>query len=412
MKRTKEIYNRIGRWWNLRMLFLILSISHFLIFLSCARMGTPDGGWYDEKPPQVLRTSPSDKSKNMHSKKISIYFDEFVKIAEATQRVIVSPPQMEMPDIKAVGKKITIELKDSLKPNTTYTIDFCDAITDYTEDNPMGNYTYSFSTGEQIDTLEVSGFVLDAVNLEPVKGILVGLYSQMEDSIFRKQPMLRVARTDGNGHFTIKGVADGEYRIYALQDMDDNYCFSQKSERIAFTHETFRPSVSDRVRQDTVWKDALHIDSIVQVPYKHFLPDDIVLLSFQEEQTGRYLLKTERKEANCINVFFSYGNPQLPVIKGLNFDADNAFLLESNAAKDSLSYCRPILLRRSPRRPTPSDRRQSRKPTSSGRKNKRRRKRTKNLTIASIRQKPSYLSIRFLLLWTPTAPSISKCLRH
>jgi hypothetical protein len=301
-------------------------------------MGTPDGGWYDEKPPQVLRTSPSDKSKSMHSKKISIYFDEFVKIAEATQRVIVSPPQMEMPDIKAVGKKITIELKDSLKPNTTYTIDFCDAITDYTEDNPMGNYTYSFSTGEQIDTLEVSGFVLDAVNLEPVKGILVGLYSQMEDSIFRKQPMLRVARTDGNGHFTIKGVADGEYRIYALQDMDDNYCFSQKSERIAFTHETFRPSVSDRVRQDTVWKDALHIDSIVQIPYKHFLPDDIVLLSFQEEQTGRYLLKTERKEANCINVFFSYGNPQLPVIKGLNFDADNTFLLESNAAKDSLSY--------------------------------------------------------------------------
>ena len=213
MKRTKEIYNRIGRWWNLRMLFLILSISHFLIFFSCARMGTPDGGWYDEKPPQVLRTSPSDKSKSMHSKKISIYFDEFVKIAEATQRVIVSPPQMEMPDIKAVGKKITIELKDSLKPNTTYTIDFCDAITDYTEDNPMGNYTYSFSTGEQIDTLEVSGFVLDAVNLEPVKGILVGLYNQMEDSIFRKQPMLRVARTDGNGHFTIKGVADGEYRI-------------------------------------------------------------------------------------------------------------------------------------------------------------------------------------------------------
>ena len=151
--------------------------------------------------------------------------------------------------------------------------------------------------------------------------------------------MLRVARTDGNGHFTIKGVADGEYRIYALQDMDDNYCFSQKSERIAFTHETFRPSVSDRVRQDTVWKDALHIDSIVQIPYKHFLPDDIMLLSFQEEQTGRYLLKTERKEANCINVFFSYGNPQLPVIKGLNFDADNAFLDFRAPTAQGFGYC-------------------------------------------------------------------------
>ena len=86
----------------------------------------------------------------------------------------MSPPQLEMPEIKASGKKITVELKDSLIANTTYTIDFSDAITDNNEGNPLGNYTYTFSTGEQIDTFEVSGTVLNAEDLEPLKGIMVG----------------------------------------------------------------------------------------------------------------------------------------------------------------------------------------------------------------------------------------------
>lgn len=98
----------------------------------------------------------------------------------------------------------------------------------------MGNYTYSFSTGEVIDTMEVSGYVLESENLEPIKGILVGLYADHADSAFKTKPMLRVSRTDSRGRFVIKGVAPGSYRIYALQDMDGNYMFSQKSEKLAF----------------------------------------------------------------------------------------------------------------------------------------------------------------------------------
>ena len=150
----------------MRALFLACSVSSFLlVFFSCARMGTPDGGWYDETPPRIIHTSPMDKSVNASSKKINIYFDEFVKLSNATQNVIVSPPQMEMPEIKSKGKRIQVELIDSLKPNTTYTVDFSDAITDNNEDNPLGNYTYSFSTGDHIDTLEISGCVLNAENL-------------------------------------------------------------------------------------------------------------------------------------------------------------------------------------------------------------------------------------------------------
>ncbi len=305
---------------------------------SCARMGNPDGGWYDEDPPRILYSTPAEQATGVDSRKISIYFDEYIKLADPTQNVIVSPPQLEAPEIKAAGRKIVVTLNDTLKPNTTYTIDFSDAITDNNEDNPLGNYTYIFSTGERIDTFEVAGYVIDASDLDPIQGISVGLYDDLADSAFRTKPLMRLSRTDANGHFVIRGVAPGTYRIYALQDADGNYQYSQKSEMIAFTHQTYQPTAAPDTRQDTIWRDTLHIDNIVRVPYTHFYPDDVVLLGFQEVQTDRYLLKTEREDADRIKVYFSYGHPQLPVIRGLNFDADSAFIVESTAKGDTLTY--------------------------------------------------------------------------
>lgn len=318
-----------------KLLYLILMA---FAIVGCARMGSPDGGWYDDDPPRIIGSSPVERATGVKSQKVTIYFDEFIKLADATQNVIVSPPQLEMPEIKAAGKKIVVELKDTLKPDMTYTIDFSDAISDNNEENPLGNYTFTFSTGEKIDTFEVSGYVINAEDLEPVQGILVGLYDDLADSAFRTKPLLRVARTDDSGHFIIRGVAPGEYRVYALQDADGNYKFSQKSEMIAFSHDTYQPSAKPDMRQDTIWRDTLHIDSIRQVPYTHYYPDDVVLLAFQEKQTDRYLLKTERKDADRIQMFFSYGHEQLPIIHGVNFNADNAFVLESNDKKDSLTY--------------------------------------------------------------------------
>lgn len=321
-----------------RLQYFLLAVSCLLLAVGCARMGSPDGGWYDDDPPVVLGSTPADKATGVKTNKINIYFDEYIKLADATQNVIVSPPQLEMPDIQAKGKKIVVELKDTLKPDMTYTIDFSDAISDNNEDNPLGNYTFTFSTGQQTDTLEVSGTVLSAENLDPVPSILVGLYEDLADSAFRTKPLLRVARTDANGHFVIKGVAEGEYRIYALQDADGNYKFTQKSEMIAFSHETYKPYVKPDMRQDTIWRDTLHIDSIAQVHYMHYYPDDVVLTAFQEKLTDRYLLKTERKDADRINIFFSYGHEQLPIIRGLNFNSDDAFIVETNAKKDSITY--------------------------------------------------------------------------
>ena len=239
-----------------KLLYIVCAVC---AIVSCARMGQPDGGWYDDDPPRIIGSTPTDGATGVTTQKVTIQFDEYIKLADAAQKVIVSPPQLEMPEIKEAGKKIVVELKDSLKPNMTYTIDFSDAISDNNEGNPLGNYTFTFSTGEQIDTFEVSGNVLDASNLEPVKGILVGLYDDLSDSAFKTKPLLRVSRTDGRGRFVIKGVAPGEYRVYALQDADGNYIFNQKSEMVAYSHETYKPSCKPDIRQDTIWKDTLHI---------------------------------------------------------------------------------------------------------------------------------------------------------
>ena len=309
-----------------------------LLAAACARMGQPDGGWYDETPPRVTAARPADRATGCTQTKVSIFFNEYIKLDNATEKVVVSPPQLEQPEIKAAGKRIDIKLNDSLKANTTYTVDFSDAISDNNEGNPMGNYTYSFSTGSAIDTLQVEGNVVAADNLEPVKGILVGLYTDFADSTFLRTPMVRVARADSRGHFIIRGVAPGTYRVCALADADGDYRFSQKSECIAFSNDSVKPYVTDAVRQDTLWADSLHISDIKRVPYRRFMPDNIVLRAFTETLTDRFFIKGERKEANCFSLVFSYGDTELPRIKGLNFNADGAFITEPSLHNDTVLY--------------------------------------------------------------------------
>ena len=323
-------------WQLCRFALLLFTLA---LVAACARMGNPDGGWYDETPPRVVGASPTEKATGVKTRKKHIRFNEFIKIENATENVVVSPPQLETPDIKAGGKSIDIELKDSLKANTTYTVDFSDAITDNNEGNPLGNYTYSFSTGEHIDTMEVSGWVLAAENLEPVKGILVGLYANLADSAFRTQPMLRVAKTDGRGHFVIRGIAPGKYRVYALQDVDGDYHLTQKGEEMAFNREIIVPSSKPDVRQDTLWRDSLRIDSISRVSYTHFLPDNITLRAFTHIQTDRFFTKAERTLPECFSLVFTAGSNELPQLRGLNFNnAERAFIVMPTAKKDTITY--------------------------------------------------------------------------
>lgn len=316
---------------------LIITAALGVVY-SCASIGRPDGGPYDDTPPRFIGSTPDINATNSNKKKVVLEFDEFIKLEKPGEKVVFSPPQIKQPEIKPSGKKIAITYMDTFKLDATYTIDFSDAIVDNNEGNPLGDFSFSFSTGEVIDTMEVSGYVLEASNLEPVKGILVGLHTNLEDSAFTKLPFDRVSRTDSRGKYTIRGVAPGTYRIFALMDADQNYAFSQKSEMIAFHDSLVIPRFESRFRQDTTWVDSLTVDTVIEREYTHYLPDDIVLRAFKEEPVMQYLEKNERLEPHKFSFYFSNKADTLPILKGLNFDEKDAFIVEHSQRNDTLHY--------------------------------------------------------------------------
>ncbi len=315
---------------------ILLAVTLF-VFLACASMGTPDGGPYDEEPPVLMEAKPAIGATNVKSGKITLDFDENIKLVNAFENVVVSPPQMQMPEVKYSGKRVTVELMDSLIPNVTYSIDFGDAIVDNNEGNPYEDFAYYFSTGDAVDTLAVSGTVLNAEDLEPIKGIVVGLHSCTHDSVFTRLPFERVSRTDSRGHFVIKGIAPGNYRVYALSEANNNYLFDQKSETVAFMDTYVSPFATPAIRPDTVWRDSVTVDTIKYVPYTRFQPDDIVLRAFKEDFYSQYLVKSPRDSHNKLTLYFSEPNEEVPVIEGLNFDSDGAYILDNTINNDTIT---------------------------------------------------------------------------
>lgn len=318
---------------------LLGAMTVVAVLYSCASIGRLEGGAIDETPPRFVTSSPLPGALHNKKKKIVIEFDEFIKLEKANEKVVISPPQVQQPEIKANGKKVVITLQDTLKANTTYTVDFADAIQDNNEGNPMPSFAYTFSTGAELDSMAIAGTLLDASNLEPIKGMLVGLHANLADSAFTKLPFDRVGRTDSRGQFSIRGVAPGKYRIYALQDADQNFAFSQPTEAIAFSDSLIIPAMEERIRQDTTWKDSLTIDTIVERKYTHFLPDDVLLRSFKEKVYSQRLMKTERLTPEKFSFYFTAPADSLPLMKGLNFDEQDAFVIEQTTGRnDTIHY--------------------------------------------------------------------------
>ena len=321
-------------------LFLLALIGLTSLIAACANQGAgPDGGPYDETPPHIVGMTAPERLQNGKRTKFSLVFNELIKVDNPTEKIIVSPPQIETPEIKVSGRRITVELLDSMRPNTTYTVDFSDAITDNNEGNPLGQYTYIFSTGQTTDTMQMSGYVLNAEDLEPVKGILAGLYQQHHDSVFSKRAFDRVARTDASGFFSIKGVApDRDYRLYALQDADGDFHFTQPSEMLGFLHNDLRAGAFRDTRYDTLWVDSVRYDSIRIIPYTHFTPDDLVVRAFKINVNTRHYLKAQRDVPEWFTTFFTGPSRKRPTIQGLNFDASKAFVVNASAGNDTLTY--------------------------------------------------------------------------
>ena len=217
-------------------LIYILPFLVLLLLTQCANMVTPTGGPKDITPPKVVEASPANHSTNYTGRMIELTFDEYISLENANQNLLFSPPLTKKPDVKLKNKTVVIRFKEDLKPNTTYTISFGNAIKDHHEGNIFKDYQYSFSTGEVLDSLSLTGTVLDAVTKKPVEDIYVSLY-QESDSLFQ-QPTLRmpdyIAKADKEGKFCFNGLPEGCYLAFALQDVNANLFYDMPNETVGF----------------------------------------------------------------------------------------------------------------------------------------------------------------------------------
>lgn len=316
--------------------------TSLLLLAGCANIGNPSGGPRDEDPPIFVSADPAPGSLNVSKTKMTLTFNELVNIKDAFTNVVVSPVGKSVPKVMSLGKKITVTF-DSLSPNTTYTIDFADAIEDNNEANKLQGFAYTFSTGEEIDTLRIAGMVLDARNLEPRQQMIVGVTANNADSAFTKLPLLRVAKTDDRGRFVIRGLKEGEYRLYALDDKDNDYKYANPEEDIAFYDFTVSPR-SERVGAIDTIRDRKtgEIDTIINRTRTRFLPNDILLRSFNSQKRKQYLDKYERMDSTRFYFKFNTRAEELPEVDVIGYPGImREAVLERNATNDSLIYWLP-----------------------------------------------------------------------
>lgn len=322
-----------------------MNLKHYSLLLlvfvlaSCANRGIgPQGGPRDSVPPVPVKYEPEMGALEFKGNRIEITFDEYIQLDKLTENLLMSPPQKTPPEVKARGKKLVVLLQDTLRDSTTYTIDFGDAVCDFREKVPLRNYSFYFSTGSTIDTLAYTGYVYDAMNLNPLKGIYVGIHEDKEDSAFVTKQFARVAKTDSAGYFRIGNMKEGLYRLYAVDDISHDYRLTI-GESLAWADEEIAGSV-ERLQvtgyglQDTVAQDTTLPDTVVQ---DVALPEGGTLFLFREEQQRLYLQRTLRKEQHRIQILFSSTPDSLPELRFLNDSLDLNYVTKYSEKKDTVT---------------------------------------------------------------------------
>lgn len=310
------------------------------LLASCASIGNPSGGPRDEEPPRFVRANPAPGSVNVTRDRIDIEFDEIVNVKDAFSKVVVSPVSKSVPRVSSLGKRVSVQFTDTLLPNTTYTVDFANAIEDNNEGNKLQGFTYSFSTGPQIDTLQISGMVLSADGLEPQQGMLVGIHSNLSDTAFATLPLERIAKTDDRGRFSIKGVAPGAYRIFALADVDNDYKRANPEEAMAFYDFTVSPTAERVEATDTVFDLATGaVDTVISRQRTRFLPNDILLRSFESDYKTQFLQNYQRVDSTKVKMIFNAPSDSLPRLDIVDMPGyKDWWVLESSERNDTLTY--------------------------------------------------------------------------
>ena len=226
--------------------FFIVGLLYLLAIgnAGCGQIGMPTGGPKDSIPPRLISASPALQSTNVKGNKITLTFNEYVEVKEAQTNVLISPYPKKSPSVDFKLKTITVKLKDSLLPNTTYSINFGNAIVDNNEGNPLKDFTYVFSTGNQVDSLMLSGKVILAETGKFDSTLIAMLYRNAVDSTVQKEKPDYIARLSGDGSFSFVNLPAGNFNIYALKDGDGGKTYNSKKELFAFADEVVTVSAN------------------------------------------------------------------------------------------------------------------------------------------------------------------------
>ncbi|MBT8196091.1 MAG: Ig-like domain-containing protein [Bacteroidia bacterium] len=214
----------------------LLIYTLILFVASCASKVRPAGGDKDETPPVALNFSPSLYSTNFNSTEVIIEFDEYVKLEDPFNQIVVSPIITPNPKFRIKKKSLIIEIPDSLQANTTYNINFGNSIVDVHESNVAPNFQYVFSTGSVIDSLKISGKLVLAKDNSPQKESVVMLHKSLNDTVFLSSPPSYIGRTNELGAFQLKNISPGRYNLFAIKEDNSNYMYDRPDELIAFYH--------------------------------------------------------------------------------------------------------------------------------------------------------------------------------
>ncbi|GET20707.1 Ig-like domain-containing protein [Prolixibacter denitrificans] len=314
---------------------IILVFGSLALYTSCANMGMPSGGAKDTIPPVVIRSIPQANQTNYKGDEVRLYFDEFVVPEKLNEKFVISPPIDKRPIFRTKGKSLIVDLNGAkLKDSTTYSLDFKDAIVDNNEKNPLKNYRLAFSTGPDLDTLRVVGFVLNSFNLEPSAGTYVMLYKNLSDTAVLTTKPDYVAKTDDNGFFAVTNLPKATYNVYAVTDNDNNMMLTSTAEPVAFLDSTVTPSAKYFPKQDTA---VVGMDTLLVFGKTRFYPNPLYLLQFEQPFFDLRLDNETRPTRKYVDLTFTQSVKDTFDIQLLNYEPKgNWKYIEHSANDDSL----------------------------------------------------------------------------
>ena len=341
---------RIMRKTYYKFAFAILTI----LLTACAKIGSPTGGPKDVTPPRVVETAPSDSTINfIPKKKITITFDEYIQLKNIFQELIISPPLEEKPMAYIKKKSLVIEFSDkAVFDTTTYTLSFGNSIADNNEGNVLKNYEFVFSLKNYIDSINLEGRVVNALNLTPDKErMFVMLYDNLNDSAPLKEKPKYISRTNEEGYFSIHNIQTGFYRLFALKDANSNLKYDLPDEQIAF-FDTIINLTAERFK-DTLVIDDYNLlgnqqnefsraeDTLIKDTLKHerkylFYTE---MVFFTQKVKNQYLTNSIRELPEQLLFTFNQTLEDSLKIRPINFiPKEKWYILDSNKGKDTLKY--------------------------------------------------------------------------